>query len=94
MAKVTVPCPAPVVEITWEGMLPVPDDRNPENPAVAEAVQLKVVPAMLEERTTGIVDDPEHIFCVSSELVTEGLARIVMDMVAGVAFCPLFGVKV
>ena len=45
---------------------------KPETPAVAEAVQVKVVPLTLEVRVTSVVLAPEQMVCVNGELVIVG----------------------
>ena len=45
---------------------------KPETPAVAVAVQAKVVPETLEVRVTRVVLDPEQMDCDNGELVTDG----------------------
>ena len=50
----------------------MPLEVKPDTPAVAEAVQAKVDPAMLEVRVTSVVFDPEQMVCDNGELVTVG----------------------
>jgi hypothetical protein len=50
----------------------VPLAVKPETPAVAVAVQAKVVPATPEVRVTSVVLDPEQMVWNNGELVTVG----------------------
>ena len=54
------------------GIGPEPLGVNPETPAVALAVQEKVVPATSEVSGTAVVLAPEHMVCVKVVLVTVG----------------------
>ena len=54
------------------GMVLVPLAVKPETPAVAVAVQAKVVPATPEVRVTSVVLPPEQMVCDKGELVTVG----------------------
>ena len=54
----------------------MPDVVNPVTPAVAEAVQAKVVPATFEVIVTSVVADSEQIVWVSEVLVTVGFGLI------------------
>ena len=53
-------------------MVLVPLAVKPETPAVAVAVQAKVVPATPEVRVTSVVLAPEQMVCDNGELVTVG----------------------
>jgi hypothetical protein len=53
-------------------MVLVPLEVKPATPAVAVAVQAKVVPATPEVRVTNEVLAPEQMVCVNGELVTVG----------------------
>jgi len=53
-------------------MVLVPLAVKPETPAVAVAVQAKVVPLILEVSVTNVVLPPEQMVCDNGELVTTG----------------------
>ena len=53
-------------------MVLVPLAVKPETPAVAVAVQAKVVPVTLEVRVTSVVFAPEQMVCDNGVLVTVG----------------------
>ncbi|WP_369752255.1 hypothetical protein AB3G34_09340 [Flavobacterium sp. WC2409] len=53
--------------------MPVPLVAYPDTPAVAVAVQAKVVPITLEFRVTKEVFPPEQIVCDNGKLVTVGV---------------------
>jgi hypothetical protein len=74
MAQVTVPAVVPDVEIVWTGIVEVPLAVKPETPAVAVAVQTKVVPVTLDISVTKVVFEPDVIVCVNGEFVTIGVA--------------------
>jgi hypothetical protein len=79
---VTVPELAFEVEIVCMGIVLVPEGANPEIPAVAVAVQLKVAPAGLELKGTNAVEEPEQIVWVKGVLVKTGVSFMVKDFVA------------
>ena len=78
----TVPELAFEVEIVCMGIVLVPEGANPDIPAVAVAVHVKVAPAGLEVKVTNAVEEPEQIVCVKGVLVKTGVSLIVKDFVA------------
>jgi hypothetical protein len=66
------------------GMSPDPDARNPLNPAVAEAVQVKVVDETFDCNSTGTVVVPAQISCESTALVTIGIGYTVTTRFLGI----------
>ena len=77
----TVPELAFEVEIVCMGIVLVPEGANPDIPAVAVAVHVKVAPAGLDVKVTNAVEEPEQIVWVKGVLVKTGVSFMVNDFV-------------
>ena len=85
---VTVPAVVPELLSVCAGMFPVPLAVNPVMPAVPAAVQLKVVPGVVEVSEAIDVVAPLQIDCAAGN-VTCGVGSIIIVKFTGVPLQPL-----